>query len=76
MHLQDALRRWITGMCEGKSEDAQVETLLNVLKVLLDHPEARQLRSLANYRHRLHTPGYGVDDLTNTIIAATEDLTR
>jgi len=65
---------WANGIIKTGTEQQQVDQLIEVLTSLLSTPHAQQLVSYENYVHRLKVPGFGILDLTNTVIALSSDL--
>lgn len=79
MHQHDVLQAWITGITKTGTEDEQVGVLVDILDSLLSLPAAQRLQSLKNHQARLQAHrvrGFGINDLTNTIIDVSTQLQR
>lgn len=78
MHYHDLLNVVIDGFLKTeKTEQAQVEKMVDVLDSLLSLTEAKTVNSRENYKYRLKAakePGMGTSDLRNTILALCSDL--
>ena len=78
MHYHDLLNVVIDGFLKTeKTEQAQVEKMVDVLDSLLSLTEAKTVNSRENYEYRLKAakePGMGTSDLRNTILALCSDL--
>lgn len=78
MHYHDLLNVVIDGFLKTeKTEQAQVEKMVDVLDSLLSLTEAKTVNSRENYEYRLKAakePGMGTSDLRNTILALYSDL--
>ena len=73
MHQHDIYRAWVAGITKTGTEQEHVDKLVDVLDSLLSLPGAKGLSGYREYAMRLEAsrkPGFGVDDLTHTIIDA------
>ncbi|MDR3413320.1 MAG: hypothetical protein P4L87_20600 [Formivibrio sp.] len=71
MHQNDIFMAWVAGLTKTGTEQEHVDKLVDVLDSLLSYPAAKNLPGHRDYALRLDAAkkaGFGVDDLTHTLI--------